>query len=200
MPLNGTPSFSASPMPAKWGRLSSRDPEAEIGSSPTPLHQPFQTLIATYEQALRAMGRAGSAVRDHAVGRNLPGVPDTSRGARLCGYFHARRDHRFHHDSSEFSRSAHQMPAEVISSSRGRSALTAFRIRLVGWRSGCQPRFVCAGTFPRLLVDGFGQRHPGSLSFPSPVCERWVQAAYTERIQAKGQPARSIRPRPNTPT
>jgi DHA2 family multidrug resistance protein len=35
----------------------------------TPLHQPFQTLIATYEQALRAMGRAGSAVRDDAVGR-----------------------------------------------------------------------------------------------------------------------------------
>jgi MFS transporter, DHA2 family, multidrug resistance protein len=35
----------------------------------TPLHQPFETLIATYEQALRAMGRAGSAVRDDAVGR-----------------------------------------------------------------------------------------------------------------------------------
>src|SRR5260370_567418 len=27
----------------------------------TPLYQPFETLIATYEQALRAMGRAGSA-------------------------------------------------------------------------------------------------------------------------------------------
>lgn len=35
----------------------------------TPLHQPFQTLIATYEQALQAMGRAGSAIRDDAVGR-----------------------------------------------------------------------------------------------------------------------------------
>jgi MFS transporter, DHA2 family, multidrug resistance protein len=34
----------------------------------TPLHQPFQTLIATYEQALRGMGRAGSAIRDDAVG------------------------------------------------------------------------------------------------------------------------------------
>jgi MFS transporter, DHA2 family, multidrug resistance protein len=34
----------------------------------TPLHQPFQTLIATYEQALQAMGRAGSAVRDDAIG------------------------------------------------------------------------------------------------------------------------------------
>src|SRR6266436_1449267 len=35
----------------------------------TPLHQPFETLIATYEQALRTMGRAGSAVRDDAIGR-----------------------------------------------------------------------------------------------------------------------------------
>jgi MFS transporter, DHA2 family, multidrug resistance protein len=35
----------------------------------TPLYQPFQTLIATYEQALQAMGRAGSAIRDDAVGR-----------------------------------------------------------------------------------------------------------------------------------
>jgi MFS transporter, DHA2 family, multidrug resistance protein len=34
----------------------------------TPLYQPFQTLIATYEQALRGMGRAGSAIRDDAVG------------------------------------------------------------------------------------------------------------------------------------
>jgi DHA2 family multidrug resistance protein len=34
----------------------------------TPLHQPFETLIATYEQTLRAMGRAGIAVRDEAVG------------------------------------------------------------------------------------------------------------------------------------
>jgi hypothetical protein len=34
MPLNGTltPSFRASRMPATWGRLSSGDPEAEIGS------------------------------------------------------------------------------------------------------------------------------------------------------------------------
>jgi DHA2 family multidrug resistance protein len=35
----------------------------------TLLHQPFATLIATYEQALRAMGRVGSAIRDDAVGR-----------------------------------------------------------------------------------------------------------------------------------
>jgi DHA2 family multidrug resistance protein len=34
----------------------------------TPFHQPFQTLIAIYEQALRGMGRAGSAIRDDAVG------------------------------------------------------------------------------------------------------------------------------------
>jgi MFS transporter, DHA2 family, multidrug resistance protein len=34
----------------------------------TPLYQPFQTLIAAYEQALRGMGRAGSAIRDDAVG------------------------------------------------------------------------------------------------------------------------------------
>ena len=34
----------------------------------TPLYQPFETLIATYEQTLRAMGRAGIAVRDEAVG------------------------------------------------------------------------------------------------------------------------------------
>ncbi|MBX9709697.1 MAG: DHA2 family efflux MFS transporter permease subunit [Xanthobacteraceae bacterium] len=35
----------------------------------TPFHQPFQALIATYEQALRAMGRVGSAAHDIAVGR-----------------------------------------------------------------------------------------------------------------------------------
>ncbi len=35
----------------------------------SPFHQPYQTLIATYEQALRAMGRAGTAVHDVAVGR-----------------------------------------------------------------------------------------------------------------------------------
>jgi DHA2 family multidrug resistance protein len=35
----------------------------------TPLYQPFQTLIATYEQALQTMGRAGSAIRDDALGR-----------------------------------------------------------------------------------------------------------------------------------
>jgi DHA2 family multidrug resistance protein len=35
----------------------------------TPLNQPFQTLTASYEQALRAMGRAGVAVHDVAVGR-----------------------------------------------------------------------------------------------------------------------------------
>jgi hypothetical protein len=74
------------------------------------------------------------------------------RLSRLCGYLHVRRDHRFHHDSSEFSRSAHKMLAEVISSSRGCSALTAFRIRLVGCRSGYQLRFVCAGTFPGNLL------------------------------------------------
>jgi MFS transporter, DHA2 family, multidrug resistance protein len=35
----------------------------------TPFHQPFQTLIASYEQTLRTMGRAGVAVHDIAVGR-----------------------------------------------------------------------------------------------------------------------------------
>lgn len=35
----------------------------------SPFHQPYQTLIATYEQALRAMGRASGAVHDIAVGR-----------------------------------------------------------------------------------------------------------------------------------
>jgi MFS transporter, DHA2 family, multidrug resistance protein len=43
--------------------------QAYLSRWTTPLHQPFETLIATYEQALRAMGRAGSAVRDDAVGR-----------------------------------------------------------------------------------------------------------------------------------
>jgi MFS transporter, DHA2 family, multidrug resistance protein len=33
-----------------------------------PLYQPFEALIPIYEQALRAMGRAGSAVRDDAIG------------------------------------------------------------------------------------------------------------------------------------
>jgi hypothetical protein len=60
------------------------------------------------------------------------GVPDAGRGARLCGYLHVLLDHRFHHDSSEFSRSAYKMPAEAISSSRGCSALTACRIGLGG--------------------------------------------------------------------
>jgi DHA2 family multidrug resistance protein len=35
----------------------------------SPFHQPYQALIATYEQTLRAMGRAGAAVHDVAVGR-----------------------------------------------------------------------------------------------------------------------------------
>jgi MFS transporter, DHA2 family, multidrug resistance protein len=35
----------------------------------TPFNQPFQALVAQYEQALRAMGRAGAAVHDAAVGR-----------------------------------------------------------------------------------------------------------------------------------
>jgi MFS transporter, DHA2 family, multidrug resistance protein len=35
----------------------------------SPFHQPYQALIATYEQALRAMGRAGGAAHDIAVGR-----------------------------------------------------------------------------------------------------------------------------------
>jgi MFS transporter, DHA2 family, multidrug resistance protein len=34
----------------------------------SPFNQPFQALIATYEQALRSMGRAGAAVHDVAVG------------------------------------------------------------------------------------------------------------------------------------
>jgi len=35
----------------------------------SPFNQPFQTLIASYEQTLRAMGRAGVAVNDIALGR-----------------------------------------------------------------------------------------------------------------------------------
>src|SRR5262249_5557414 len=35
----------------------------------TPFHQPFQALIADYEQTLRAMGRAGGVVQDIAIGR-----------------------------------------------------------------------------------------------------------------------------------
>jgi DHA2 family multidrug resistance protein len=35
----------------------------------SPFHQPFQALIATYEQALRAMGRTGGAVHDVAIGQ-----------------------------------------------------------------------------------------------------------------------------------
>jgi MFS transporter, DHA2 family, multidrug resistance protein len=35
----------------------------------SPFHQPYQTLVASYEQTLRAMGRAGLAVHDIAIGR-----------------------------------------------------------------------------------------------------------------------------------
>src|SRR5580692_5071070 len=35
----------------------------------SPFHQPYQALIASYEQTLRAMGRAGLAVHDIAVGK-----------------------------------------------------------------------------------------------------------------------------------
>jgi len=35
----------------------------------TPLHQPFNQLVATYEKALRAMGHVGATVHDMAVGR-----------------------------------------------------------------------------------------------------------------------------------
>ena len=35
----------------------------------TPLNQPYQALVAQYEQALRAMGRVGAAAHDQAVGR-----------------------------------------------------------------------------------------------------------------------------------
>jgi DHA2 family multidrug resistance protein len=35
----------------------------------SPFHQPFQLLVASYEQTLRTMGRAGAAVHDVAVGR-----------------------------------------------------------------------------------------------------------------------------------
>jgi DHA2 family multidrug resistance protein len=35
----------------------------------TPLNQPYQALVAQYEQALRAMGRVGAAAHDAAVGR-----------------------------------------------------------------------------------------------------------------------------------
>src|ERR1700722_14957630 len=35
----------------------------------SPFHQPYQALIATYEHALRSMGRAGAAVHGIAVGQ-----------------------------------------------------------------------------------------------------------------------------------
>ncbi|WP_426442917.1 DHA2 family efflux MFS transporter permease subunit [Bradyrhizobium genosp. P] len=35
----------------------------------TPFHQPYQTLVAQYEQTLRSLGRAGASVHDIAVGR-----------------------------------------------------------------------------------------------------------------------------------
>jgi DHA2 family multidrug resistance protein len=35
----------------------------------SPFHQPYQALIASYEQTLRALGRVGSAAHDIAVGR-----------------------------------------------------------------------------------------------------------------------------------
>jgi DHA2 family multidrug resistance protein len=35
----------------------------------SPFHQPYETLIATYEASLRAMGRAGAAVHSTAVGQ-----------------------------------------------------------------------------------------------------------------------------------
>jgi MFS transporter, DHA2 family, multidrug resistance protein len=35
----------------------------------TPLHQPFNELVATYEQAIRAMGHVGAAAHDMAIGR-----------------------------------------------------------------------------------------------------------------------------------
>ena len=35
----------------------------------SPFHQPYQALIASYEQTLRAMGRAGNAAHDVAVGQ-----------------------------------------------------------------------------------------------------------------------------------
>jgi DHA2 family multidrug resistance protein len=35
----------------------------------SPFHQPYETLIATYEHSLRSMGRAGAAVHSVAVGQ-----------------------------------------------------------------------------------------------------------------------------------
>jgi DHA2 family multidrug resistance protein len=43
--------------------------QAYLSQWASPFYQPFQTLIATYEQALRALGRAGAAAHDIAVGR-----------------------------------------------------------------------------------------------------------------------------------
>jgi MFS transporter, DHA2 family, multidrug resistance protein len=43
--------------------------QAYLSQWASPFHQPYQTLIATYEQTLRAMGRAGATVHDVAVGR-----------------------------------------------------------------------------------------------------------------------------------
>jgi MFS transporter, DHA2 family, multidrug resistance protein len=35
----------------------------------SPFHQPYQALIATYEQALHSMGLVGAAAHDAAIGR-----------------------------------------------------------------------------------------------------------------------------------
>src|SRR6266481_6095931 len=83
----------------------------------TPLHQPFETLIATYEQTLRAMGRAGIAVRDEAVGHiyqvfrvqaQVLAYADIFMYAAIIAFI------MIPHDSSVFSRGADKMPAEAI--------------------------------------------------------------------------------------
>ena len=43
--------------------------QAYLSQWASPFHQPYQALVATYEQTLRAMGRAGAAVHDVAVGQ-----------------------------------------------------------------------------------------------------------------------------------
>ena len=43
--------------------------QANLSQWATPLHQPFNALVATYERALLAMGRTASAAHEEAIGR-----------------------------------------------------------------------------------------------------------------------------------
>jgi hypothetical protein len=79
-----------------------------------PLYRPFETLIAPYRQCSGPEAR--SAIT---LGRICQMF---RQAAHLCGH-HVHRSYRFYHDSCQFSRRAHKMQPETISSSRGRSPL-----------------------------------------------------------------------------